>query len=110
MKAVGHVEIDKYLETCGLGQFMLNDRDRLLWNLDVLVDLSIITTKPYEGLSGFRGNNQRRRYGKLTVDVSNQSRYSGSEKKLCARQGQRKSFKLNWSNFLQTIHCDGAKK
>ena len=69
MKAVGHVEINKYLETCGLGQFMLNDRDRLLWNLDVLVDLSIITTEPYEGLSGFRGNNQRRRYGRLTVDV-----------------------------------------
>ena len=41
--AVSHVEIYKYIEKSSIDQFILDERDRMLKNLDVLVDLSIIT-------------------------------------------------------------------
>ena len=69
VEAVGHVEIDKYLEACSLGQFMMNDRDGLLRNLDVLVDLTIIATKPDERLSGFGSDDQRGGYWRFTLDI-----------------------------------------
>ena len=56
MKRVGHIEVYKNLDASCLGQFMLNDRYRLLRDLDVLVDLMVIITKPDKRLSGFRSN------------------------------------------------------
>ena len=41
--AVSHVEIYKYIEKSSIDQFILDERDRMLKNLDVFVDLSIIT-------------------------------------------------------------------
>ena len=69
MKRVGHIEVDENLEASSLGQFVVNDRNRLLWDLDVLVDLSVIATKPDEGLSGFRGNDQRGGDRRFTLNV-----------------------------------------
>ena len=57
METVGHVEIHKNFETGGLDQLMLNDKDRLLRDLDIFVDLTIITTETNERLGGFGGNN-----------------------------------------------------
>ena len=69
METVGHVEIHKNLETGGLDQLMLNDGNWLLGDLDIFVDLTIVTTKTNERLSGFWGNNQRGRNWRFTFNV-----------------------------------------
>ena len=69
MKRVGHIEVYKNLDASCLGQFMLNDRNRKLRDLDVLVDLTVITTKPDKRLSGFRSNDQRRGNWRFTFNV-----------------------------------------
>ena len=48
MEGVGHVEVYKDLEPGSFGQLVLNDRDRILRDRDVLIDLPVITTKAYE--------------------------------------------------------------
>ena len=69
MKRVGHIEVYENLDASCLGQFMLNDRYRLLRDLDVLVDLMVIITKPDKRLSGFRSDDQRRGDWRFTFNV-----------------------------------------
>ena len=63
MNSVGHIEVYKNLDASCLGQF------RLLRDLDVLVDLTVITTKPDERISSFRSNDQRRGDWRFTFNV-----------------------------------------
>ena len=74
MVGVGHVQVDEDLEFGGLGQFVLDDRDRVLQDLDVLVDDPVVATKPNEGRRSLRGDHQRRGYRRSTrplVEVLN---------------------------------------
>ena len=59
MEGVDRVKIHIYVVLRSIDEFMLDDRNRLLWNRNVLVGLPIITEETDERCSCCGSNDQR---------------------------------------------------